>query len=71
MGSEMCIRDRHKIAAQAVAHIQEQGVILRALPGDIIGICPPLVISDTELDDMFSRIETALKGFEIRAAELR
>lgn len=61
----------HKIAAQAVVHIQEQGVILRALPGDIIGICPPLVISDTELDDMFSRIETALKGFEIRAAELR
>lgn len=61
----------HKIAAQAVVHIQEQGVILRALPGDIIGICPPLVISDTELDDMFNRIETALKGFETRAAVLR
>ncbi|MGB2288840.1 MAG: aminotransferase, partial [Candidatus Puniceispirillaceae bacterium] len=35
----------HKIAAQAVAIIQKYGVILRALPGDIIGFCPPLIIS--------------------------
>jgi 4-aminobutyrate--pyruvate transaminase len=61
----------HKIAAQAVAKIQENGVILRALPGDIIGFCPPLVISDTELDDMFARVETALAGFEATAAALR
>jgi 4-aminobutyrate--pyruvate transaminase len=61
----------HKIAAQAVAKIQENGVILRALPGDIIGFCPPLVISDAELDDMFGRVETALAGFETTASALR
>jgi 4-aminobutyrate--pyruvate transaminase len=61
----------HKIAAQAVAKIQENGVILRALPGDIIGFCPPLVISDAELDDMFARVETALAGFETTASALR
>ena len=44
----------HKIAAQAVAIIQKHGVILRALPGDIIGFCPPLIISKAELDDMFN-----------------
>jgi len=52
-----------KIAAQAVAAIQEAGVILRALPGDIIGFCPPLVITEAELDDMFDRIDAAMEGF--------
>ncbi|HAO58634.1 MAG TPA: aspartate aminotransferase family protein [Alphaproteobacteria bacterium] len=61
----------HKIAAQAVAKIQENGVILRALPGDIIGFCPPLVISDDEMDDMFARVETALADFETTASALR
>ena len=48
-----------KIAAQAVACVQDHGVILRALPGDIIGFCPPLIISQTELHDMFDRVEAA------------
>ena len=56
-----------KIAAQAVARIQEHGVILRALPGDIVGFCPPLVISDTELNDMFDRIESAMEAFAASA----
>ncbi len=52
-----------KIAAQAVATIQENGVILRAWPGDIVGFCPPLVITETELDDMFDRIDDAMDRF--------
>ena len=60
-----------KIAAQAVARIQEEGVILRALPGDIIGFCPPLIISDAEIDDMFDRVEAALKDFATTADSLR
>jgi len=52
-----------KIAAQAAAAIQEEGVILRALPGDIVGFCPPLVITEAELDDMFDRIDTAMEHF--------
>jgi 4-aminobutyrate--pyruvate transaminase len=48
-----------KIAAQAVAIIQNHGVILRALPGDIIGFCPPLIITELELNDMFDRVEKA------------
>ena len=61
----------HKIAAQAVAKIQEHGVILRALPGDIIGFCPPLVMNEAEMTDMFDRVEAALEGFTATADSLR
>jgi len=61
----------HKIAAQAVSIIQKHGVILRALPGDIIGFCPPLIISEAEIDDMFDRIESALVEVAKLAANLR
>ena len=61
----------HKIAAQAVAIIQKHGVILRALPGDIIGFCPPLIISKLELDDMFKRIHDAMLEVAELAAKLR
>ncbi len=60
----------HKIAARAVSIIQKHGVILRALPGDIIGFCPPLIISETEINDMFDRIESALVEVGILAANL-
>ena len=61
----------HKIAAHAVAIIQKNGVILRALPGDIIGFCPPLIISKVELDDMFKRIHDAMLEVAELAAKLR
>jgi len=40
--------------------IQEEGVILRALPGDSIGFCPPLIISLKQIDEMFDKIEMAM-----------
>jgi len=61
----------HKIAVQAVSVIQKHGVILRALPGDIIGFCPPLIISEAEIDDMFDRIESAFVEVGALAANLR
>ena len=60
-----------KLAAQAVATVQQHGVILRALPGDIIGFCPPLIISAAEIDDMFDRIEAAFTAFTLVAAKHR
>ena len=60
-----------KIAAHAVAIIQKHGVILRALPGDIIGFCPPLIITKPELDDMFGRIHEAMSEVAELAAKLR
>ncbi len=61
----------HKIAAKAVSKIQAYGVILRALPGDIIGFCPPLIISEGELHDMFDRVEAAMDALQPFADEIR
>ena len=60
-----------KIAAKAVTKIQDHGVILRALPGDIIGFCPPLIITETELTDLFDRVEAAMHDFQSTANSLR
>ena len=61
----------YQIARQAVSIIQKHGVILRALPGDIIGFCPPLIISEAEINDMFDRIESALVEVGTLTANLR
>ena len=45
---------------------QEEGLIIRAL-GDTLGICPPLIVSDAEIDQLFDRLGTAL---DRTAAEL-
>ena len=42
---------------------QERGVILRNL-GDAIGICPPLIITEDQLNDMFDKIEQAIDDTE-------
>ena len=41
---------KNKIAAKCAKIIQENGVILRALPGDIIGFCPPLIIKEEQIN---------------------
>ena len=61
----MCIRDRffdtsQKIGVHLVAQAQQHGLILRTLPGDIIACCPPLIISEPEMDEMFSRFKKAI-----------
>ena len=43
------------IAARAQAH----GIIVRAI-GDIIAVCPPLIIESEEIDEVFDRLEDAL-----------
>jgi 4-aminobutyrate---pyruvate transaminase len=49
-----------KAAPQVVAKAMAHGLIVRALPGDIVAICPPLIISEAEIDDLFDRLGRAL-----------
>ncbi len=42
---------------------QEHGLIVRAM-GDAIGFCPPLIIGEDGLDEMFRRFDTALGDTE-------
>ena len=41
----------------------EEGLIVRAM-GDSIGLCPPLIITRTELDDLFARLGRAMDRFD-------
>ena len=49
-----------KANAQIVAKCQAHGLLLRPLPGDVIGICPPLIIGEAEIDLLFDRLEAGL-----------
>ncbi len=57
-------REQFPASAKMAATIAEaclaEGLILRPLPGDSVGICPPLVITEDEIDDLFDRLERGL-----------
>ena len=48
------------IAAFLVRRAQQHGVILRNMPGDIVAFCPPLIVSESEIDEMFAGFARAL-----------
>ena len=47
------------VGAQVVAQAQAQGLIVRPI-GDVISICPPLVINPAEIDELFDKLDIAL-----------
>ncbi|CAK0741414.1 Putrescine--pyruvate aminotransferase [Azospirillaceae bacterium] len=47
------------MGARVVASAQEQGLILRAM-GDSLAFAPPLIISKSEIDEMFRRLRAAI-----------
>lgn len=53
-----------KVAAQINVAATRAGLIVRALPNDTVGICPPLIINDEEIDDLFDRLEEAMAASE-------
>jgi 4-aminobutyrate--pyruvate transaminase len=55
------------VGAFAAARAQEHGLIVRPL-GDSVALCPPLVISEDEIDEMFRRLGRALDD---TAAEMK
>ena len=48
------------VAAKAAGFAQAEGLILRSLLGDRIAICPPLIISEEEIGELFDRLTRAL-----------
>jgi len=55
---------QYPVAAKAAASVAQNclphGLILRPLPGDVVGICPPLIITEAEIDQLFDRLAQAL-----------
>ncbi|MFW5834346.1 MAG: aminotransferase [Pseudomonadota bacterium] len=57
-----------KMAAQVTEACLEEGLILRPLPGDVVGICPPMIITEDQIDDLFDRLR---RGFARLNAKLK
>ena len=53
-----------KAGATLAARAQARGLIVRALPGDVIGICPPLIITETQIDELFDSLAEAVSETE-------
>lgn len=48
------------VGARCVRFAEEEGLIVRFIAGDIVSVCPPLIISPQEIDDLFDRLGHAL-----------
>jgi 4-aminobutyrate--pyruvate transaminase len=49
-----------KAGAIIAEKIFEQGLIVRGLPGDAVATCPPLIIDDNQIDELFDKFEAGL-----------
>ena len=57
----MCIRDSaEKVGAWVANRTMEHGLIVRALINDTIGICPPLIITEPQIDTLFDALKATL-----------
>jgi 4-aminobutyrate--pyruvate transaminase len=52
------------IGAAVVNAAQNHGLIVRGLAGDIVAFCPPLIITEEQIGDMFDAMEKALDDVE-------
>jgi 4-aminobutyrate--pyruvate transaminase len=53
-----------KAGATLAARALARGLIVRALPGDVIGICPPLIITKPQINELFDSLAHAVSETE-------
>jgi 4-aminobutyrate---pyruvate transaminase len=70
--SKKSFEAKHAIGAKINLMAQQEGLIVRNM-GDTIAVCPPLVISDQEVDELFAKLNRALNKAEdfVRSEGLR
>jgi 4-aminobutyrate---pyruvate transaminase len=56
-------RPEQGVGAYCASRAQDHGLILRAL-GDTCAFCPPLIITEAEIDELFDRFQKALADTE-------
>jgi 4-aminobutyrate--pyruvate transaminase len=61
------------VAINCSAFAQEEGIFTRGMLSDRLGFCPPLIITEAEIDEMFDRFVRALDKTEawVRREKLR
>ena len=52
--------DKGAAGATAQKLCQDNGLILRAVAGNAVALCPPLIITKAEVDEMLTRLKTAI-----------
>ncbi|WP_169569909.1 aspartate aminotransferase family protein [Sneathiella limimaris] len=55
----------HAVGPKGYLMMQEEGLISRAVAGDNLALCPPLIITEAEINEMFDRYERALDRLEV------
>jgi 4-aminobutyrate--pyruvate transaminase len=58
--SKRSFAPQHGVGGRAVQFAEAEGLIVRAVLGDVVTLCPPLVISAEEIDELFDRLTRAL-----------
>ena len=53
------------IGGRIVGLAQEEGLICRAVAGDSIALCPPLIIDEAIIDEIFDKLTRALDRMEV------
>lgn len=48
-----------RVGAKMAAELVSRGVMFRAI-GDVLAVCPPMIITDEELEELFAPVEAAL-----------
>ena len=49
-----------KMAFKAAAACLDEGLVVRALPGDTIAVCPPLIINEEQIDELVEKLGRGL-----------
>ena len=60
----------HKVGAYVAGRVMEHGLILRPVANDSLAFCPPLIINDAQINEMFDIFERALGEAEGYVASL-
>lgn len=55
------------VGAKAIEFCQDEGLILRVVAGNCIAICPPMIINESQIGEIFDRLERALDRTELWA----
>ena len=53
-----------KTALQIVNTARQNGLILRAVPGDTVALCPPLITSEAQIHTIFDKLSASLNQFQ-------
>ena len=58
--SKRSFRPQHTVGQRAVQFAEAEGLIVRSVIGDVLTLCPPLIIGESEIEELFDRLTRAL-----------